>query len=353
MKLALLQAKKNLGNTAENPSVGCIITKNNNVISAACTSFKGRPHAEFNAIKKIKNKFSKCNLYVTLEPCSHFGKTPPCTNIILKKNFNKVFFSISDPDSRSKNRCKKILKVKNIYVEKGILSNKVSKFYRSYIKSKTNSLPFVTCKLAVSKDFFTVDRKNRWITNESSRGRVHLLRSFHDCIITSSNTIISDDSRLTCRINGLEKFSPARIILDSKLQISLNSRLIKESNKYRTIIFYNKANKKKIKLLKKHKTEVYKAPLNINGNLDLKETLLSIKRLGFSRIFLESGIKLTYSFLNDNLVDDLIVFISNKRLGNNGKNNVKKYFKTFLKNKEIFKDKVYLFGDKILTYKIK
>ena len=353
MNLALLQAKKNLGNTHDNPSVGCVITKNNKVISAACTSMNGRPHAEFNAIKKIRGKYKNCNLYVTLEPCSHYGKTPPCTNLILKRNFNKVFFSINDPDDRSYNKCVKILKNKNIIVNKGIISNKINKFYRSYIKYKKSLFPFITCKLAVSKDFFTINNKERWITNEFSRGRVHLMRSNHDCVICSSKTIIDDNPRLTCRINGLERLSPARIIFDRKLKISINTRLIKESIKYRTIIFYNKINSKKIRLLKKHNVEVYKAPLNNKGYLDLKKTLVSIKKLGFSRIFLETGIKLTTSFLEAGLVDDLILFVSNKRLGNNGSSNMKKYFKLFLKNKKMYNEKINLFGDKILTYKIK
>jgi len=353
MRLALAQAQKNLGNTNENPSVGCIIAKKNSVVSIGNTSIKGRPHAEYNAINKSKTNLKDAKLYVTLEPCSHHGKTSPCTKSIINSGIKKVFYSINDPDFRSYKKCAKILKSKKISVKKGFSSQKINSFYKSYIKSKTSLLPFVTCKLAVSKDFYTINKKKKWITNKFSRGRVHIMRSNHDCIMTSIKTIINDDSKLTCRINGLINKSPSRIILDSKLKIPLNSNVVKESINHRTIIFYNKFNKKKIKSLKKLKIELFKIPLDKDDNLDLRDALIKAKKLGFYRIFLESGMKLTISFLQKNLVDDLNLFVSNKRLGKNGKNNIRKQLKLFLKNKRGFIKKVNLFGEKIITYEIK
>ena len=352
MKLALAQANKNLGNTKENPSVGCVITKNNSLISSGYTGINGRPHAEINAIKFSKMSLKNSDLYVTLEPCSHYGITPPCTNSIIKNGIKRVFFSINDPDLRSYNKSANLFKSKKITVYKGVFSKELKLFYRSYIKSKKDFLPFVTCKIAISKDFFTINKKNKWITNKFSRARVHQMRSNHDCIITSSKTIISDNSELTCRINGLKDRSPSRIILDNKLKIPLHSKIIKEADKFRTIIFYNKFNKKKIKQLKDLNIESFKMPLDDENNLDLKKTLIKAKQLGFYRIFLESGKSLTISFLHKNLVDDLKLFISNKNLGKNGMSSVKKNLRLFLRNKKSYKERVNLLGDELITYKI-
>ena len=353
MGLALQQAKRTLGNTKKNPTVGCVIVKNHHVISAGYTSINGRPHAEQNAINFSKTNPKNSKLYVTLEPCSHFGKTPPCVNSIIKNKIKKVFFSIKDPDPRSFNKCSKKLKSKNIVVINGILKDKIKLFYRSYLKSKKKNLPFVTSKLAISKDFYTINRKAKWITNEFSRGRVHLMRATHDCIMTSSKTIIKDNPRLTCRINGLTNMSPARIIFDNRLKIKINSKIIKESKNHHTIIFYNQINKRKIRLLKKLKIKIYKVPLDTEGNLDLKKSLNKAQELGFSRIFLEAGIKLITNFLNKNLVDDLKLFVSDKKLGGNGSGSIRKLFGSFLRNKKKIIEKVNLSGDKLISYKIK
>ena len=353
MGLALKQAHKTLGNTKENPAVGCVITKNNCVISSGYTSINGRPHAEKNAINSSKININNSELYVTLEPCSHHGKTSSCVKSIIKNKIKKVFFSINDPDQRSFSKSSSQFRKKRISVNKGIDSHKINSFYRSYLKSKKNILPFVTCKLAVSKDFFTIDKKNKWITNKLSRGRVHLMRSNHDCIMTSSKTIINDNPRLTCRIDGLKNRSPFRIILDNKLKISLMSNIIKEETNHSTIIFYNKFNKEKIKLLKKSKIKLFRLPVDTDDNLDLQEVLIKAKELGFYRIFLESGIILASNFLYKNLVDDLNLFISNKNLGKNGKCNIKKHLKLFLNNNKGINEKVNLLGEKLVTYKIK
>ena len=353
MRLALLQAQKNLGNTRENPSVGCVIAKNNSVVSVGSTSNNGRPHAEYNAIYHSKINLKDAELYVTLEPCSHYGKTFPCTKSIVDSGIKKVFFSINDPDLRSYDRSTKLLGKKNIKVKKGICKNETNLFYRSYIKSKISLLPFVTCKLAISKDFFTVNKKDKWITNKFSRGRVHLIRSNHDCIMTSCNTVIKDNPFLTCRINGMKNRSPSRIILDRNLRIPLNSNIIKEASIHRTIILYNKVNKNKIKRLKNLRIELLKISLDMDNNLDLHEALIKAKELGFYRIFLESGKKLITSFLYKNLIDDFILFVSDKNLLKNGKNNIKEQLKFFLSRKKAVNEKVNLFGDKLIKYEIK
>jgi len=353
MTLALQQAKRVLGNTKANPSVGCVVIKNGHLIGAGRTSVDGRPHAEQNAFhsSKINNKNSL--LYSTLEPCSHYGKTPPCVNRIIKEKVKKVYFSIKDPDIRSFNKCSKKLRNVGIYVNEGIYKNKIISFYKDYLNIKTNKLPYVTCKIAISKDFYTINKKNRWITNEFSRGRVHLMRSNHDCIISSSQTILNDNPKLTCRINGLKSFSPARVILDNKLKIKVYSNVIKEADRYSTIIFYNKMNKRKIQLLNKLKVKTFKIPLDNKGNLDILRSLYKVKELGFSRVFLESGIKLTSNFLSNNLVNNFVVFTSNNNLKKNGRYSFKSYLKNFLRDKKSKIEKVNLLGDHLTSYELK
>ena len=183
MSLALMEAHKMLGNTKTNPAVGCVVVKNDCVITGASTSRNGRPHAEQNAINLCKKNIRNANLYVTLEPCSHYGKTPPCVHSIVKNKIRSVYFSVKDPDSRSFNKSSAQFKKNNIIVKTGIYSKKIKDFYRSYLKNKRSNLPFVTSKLAISKDYYTSHKKKKWLTNKYSRGRVHLMRSNHDCIL--------------------------------------------------------------------------------------------------------------------------------------------------------------------------
>lgn len=179
------------------------------------------------------------------------------------------------------------------------------------------------------------------------------MRSNHDAIITSSRTIDIDNPYLNCRINGLEETSPSRIILDNYLKIKLNSNVVKYANKYKTIIFYNKKHPKKIKSLKILGIKVYKIPTNKNGDLDLKKSLNKARTLGFYRIFLETGLKLSNSFLKENLVNDLKIFMSNEMLNKNGSGSIKKYFKTTLIRKKKIIEKVNLFDEKLITYILK
>ena len=158
LELAFELAKINLGSTGENPSVGCVIEKDGSIISSGYTSFNGRPHAEFNALKK-KIDFKKTSVYVTLEPCSHYGKTSPCTNIIKKKGIKKVFYCIDDLDKRSRKKSQKILNKNHIYVKKFILKKKALEFYESYQRFKKNKLPLIDAKIALSKDYFTKNKK--------------------------------------------------------------------------------------------------------------------------------------------------------------------------------------------------
>ena len=214
--LAFNLARINLGKTKSNPSVGCVVEKNGSILSSGCTSMNGRPHAENVALNR--GEYKGANIYITLEPCSHYGLSPPCTKLIIKKKISKVFYSIDDLDKRSANKSKKILKKKKISVNSNINLNAAKNFYKSYFLNRKKSIPLIDAKIAVSKDFLTINKsKKKFITNAVSRKRVHLLRTNYNCIISTAKTINEDNSKLNCRIQGLENKSPDIFIIDRNL----------------------------------------------------------------------------------------------------------------------------------------
>ena len=195
-------------------------------------------------MKKCKNNTSKSTIYVTLEPCSHYGKTPPCTNVIIKSKVKKVYYSVEDPDLRSFNNSKKILSSKKISTKSGLMKKETKKLYKKYNYVRKNKMPYIIGKLACSSNFYIL-KNNKLLTNDHSRKISHLLRYQNQGILTSYKTINSDNPKLNCRINGLEKFSPTRLIIDKDLKTNMNSYIIRSSIKYNTIFFYNSFNKKK------------------------------------------------------------------------------------------------------------
>ena len=323
LDLAYQLAEKNLGKTGLNPSVGAIVVKDNSVISSGITSYRGRPHAEFNALSKIKN-CSGATLYTSLEPCAHYGKTPPCTKIISKKKIKNVYFGSYDPDIRSYRKAKSILAKKNINVKK-IESKNYKNFYRSYFINKKLNIPFVSAKIAISNDFLSINYKKKWITNESSRKIVHLLRSRYDCILSTSKSVNSDNSLLNCRIDGLDKFKPDLFIIDLNLKLKKNLLLNKMIKKRKTYIITNKSNLRKINIYKKIG---YKF-IFINALKDKKDFILLFKKiykLGYSRVLLESGLIFLNTMIKNKLINNLYLFKSNRNLKKIGKNNISPNF---------------------------
>jgi len=323
LDLAYQLAEINLGKTGLNPSVGAIVVKNNSVISSGVTSTKGRPHAEFNALSKRKDCVG-ASLYTSLEPCVHYGKTPPCTKIILKKKIKKVYFGSYDPDIRSFKKAKSILSKKGIDVKK-IKSKNYKNFYKSYFINKKLNIPYVSGKIALSNDFFSINYKKRWITNESSRKIVHLLRSRYDCILSTSKTINLDNSLLNCRIDGLDKFKPDLFIIDLNLKLKKNLLLNKIINKRKTYIITKKSNLKRVNVFKK---KGYKFVF-INA-LKNKEDFITLYKkmykLGYSRVLLETGIIFLNTVIKNKLINNLYFFKSDRNLKKIGKNNISPNF---------------------------
>ncbi len=344
LSLAFEQAKINLGSTSKNPSVGCVIERDGSIISSGHTSLNGRPHAEYNALNKRKN-FKNANLYVTLEPCSHYGVTPPCTNIIVKKKIKKVYYSSFDFDIRSKKKSKKILNKRKIIVKESLLQQDGLDFYKSYYLQHSSNLPLINAKIAVSKDYFTKNLKKKRITNLQSERRTHLLRSMHDCIISTSKSINDDDSLLNCRIDGLKNKSPHLFILDRNLKLKKKLKLFNIIKNRKTMLFTCSNNRKKISFLKRKGIKVIQINSLKNKN-DFKKLFLILKKKGYSRIFVESGLTFLNFLIKNKFLNNIYLFKSRnslKKLGANysSSNLIKKITLKNLINVNLFEDNLY------------
>ena len=344
--LAFNLAEINLGKTNKNPSVGCVIVKNNSVISSGTTAYNGRPHAEFNALSKNIN-FKNSNMYVTLEPCTHFGLTPPCTNIIKKKKIKNVYYNFYDPDLRTHKKAEKILN--NVKKNKKF-DIKYKNFYKSYFLNKVNNFPLIDAKIAVSKDFFSINKKNKWITNLRSRQVAHLIRSKYDCIVSTSYSINKDNSLLNCRIEGLNNNKPDLIIIDRHLKLRKKLRLLNSSIRRKIYIFTTSNNKKKISFLKKKKIKIIMIK-KLEDKIDFKNLFKLIMKIGKGRVLIESGLQFLNQLFKYRLINNLYLFKSGKSLYLNGSNNQNINFIKKLKIKN--KINVNLDDDELYEVRIK
>ncbi len=346
LKLAFNLAKVNLGKTGLNPSVGCVVVRNNTVISSGYTSINGRPHAEFNALNSKKD-FKNSDLYVTMEPCSHYGLTPPCTKVIKKKGIKRIYFSFYDIDKKTARKINKVFSKKKIKVYKKF-NKDFKNFYQSYFLHKKNNIPLIDAKIAISRDYFTINKKDKWITNFLSRNRTHLIRSQYDSIMSTSKSINKDNSSLNCRLKGFNNNKPDLIIIDLKLKIKMNLKLFKITQKRKTLIITSTIKSKKIDNLRKKGIKIIYIKTLVTKN-DFKYLFKILKRYGYNRILVESGLIFLNKLLKERLINNLYMFQSFYKLKNFGFNNTSNSFIKRIKlNKKI---NVNLNGDKL--YKIK
>ena len=347
LNLAFNLAEINLGKTQTNPSVGCLVVKDNSVLSSGVTSEKGRPHAEFNAFRK-KINFKNSSMYLTLEPCTHYGLTPPCTKIIKNKKIKNVYYCFHDPDTRTYKKAREILIKDKINTKK--ISQRKNNFYKGYFLNKKKNLPLVDAKIALSRDFFSIDKRSKWITNSRSRLVGHLIRSRYDAIISTSKSINKDNSQLNCRIKGLDNNKPELFIIDRNLHLKKNLKIFKILNKRKTFIITSSNNQKKINFFKQKKFKIIKIK-SLKSKDDFILLFKKIFNLGKSRILIETGMIFLNELLRYNLISDLFLFMSTKKLGRNGYNNtninsLKKY--NFKK-----KENVNLEGECLYKVKVK
>ena len=352
MEIALDLAKSRQGLTGPNPSVGCVIVKNDKIISIGQTSYHGRPHAEFNAIKDSFDDLRGAKMYVTLEPCCHHGLTPPCTDSIIKSEISEVIYAVTDIDKRVRNKSLKILKSKKIIVKKGLLKSRIESFYFPYFFNKKKKLPYVSGKIAISKNNIIYSETQKKITNAYSDRFTHLLRYQNDSLMISYKTLNKDNPRLNCRLKGLENFSPKRIILDNELKSKLNSHIIKTSNNKNTVIFYSKASKSKILKFKRKGIHLIKSKIDKNNRFDIKVILRKLYNYGCRNLLIEGGDKLTNSLIKLKIFNKFYLYKSSKNLSKSSEflkfssQNIlnQKYKKKINLNLNLRKDRITLYS---------
>ncbi len=338
-------ALKNLGKTFPNPSVGCIVSKNNKIISRGVTSSTGRPHAEEIALKKAGKKSKGATMYVTLEPCFHSSQNGSCTDQILRSGIKEVYVSCIDQDPRTKNKSISMLKRNKIKVIVGIQKDKTLSTNNFFFKSLLKKKPFTKVKMAISSDEKIAwgNYKSKWISNSKSREYVHDLRFKSQAILTTSKTILKDNPRFTVRKNNKIIKHLNVVVIDKNLNIPLNIKLLKNLHERRVIIFTSKKNSKSQKL-KQLGCEIIEMKSK-NNKLNLKKIFTHLYKLKISDLLVEAGGILFADLIKNKLVDEIHLFRAPIIVGDNGipviegnslKNIKKKLIETFK-----FKDNLY------------
>lgn len=314
MQLAIELAKKGEGKVNPNPMVGAVIVRDGIVIGEGYHEKYGEGHAEVNAFKSLKEDPSGATMYVTLEPCSHYGKTPPCVDKIVENNIKRVVIGMIDPNPLVAGNGVYKLKKAGIEVKIGVLEDKCKKLNEVFIKYILSKKPFVVLKAAMSLDGKIATRtgESKWISSEKSRLQVHNLRNKISGIMVGVNTVIKDDPELTCRIqNGID---PIRIILDSTLRIPMNSKVLQNKDNKTIIATTKRANMKNIQELLKKDIKVLIIEEK-NGQVNLNALIKKLGELNIDSILLEGGGTLNYSALEENIVDKVMIYISPKIIG--------------------------------------
>ncbi len=315
MRKCIKLAEQGAGKVSPNPLVGCVIFDDDfNIISQGYHEQYGQNHAERNAILNAKHDLKGKNLIVNLEPCSHWGKTPPCADLIIEKGIKRIIVGMIDPNPKVSSKGIEKLKNAGIEVVSGILEEECKKLNKVFIKNQTEQKPYVTIKTATTLDGKIASHSydSKWITDETSRNEVQKLRNFYDAILTSSQTVIKDNPSMTCRLkNGR---NPVRIIIDTHLNTSENSKIYDNNSKI-IIVTSDKTPKAKIK---KFPSYIHFIKCSeINNYIDLNEMMSELYNNGIYSIMVEAGGRLNYSLVKNNLVDGLIQFIAPKIMADN------------------------------------
>ena len=311
-------ALKNLGKTFPNPSVGCIISKNNKIISKGVTSSTGRPHAEEIALKKAGKKSRGATMYVTLEPCFHSSQNGSCSDQILRSGIKEVYVSCIDQDPRTKNKSISKLKRNKIKVIVGIQKEKTLSTNNFFFKSLLKKKPFTKVKMAISSDYKIAwsNYKSKWISNSKSRKYVHNLRSKTQAILTTSKTILKDNPRFTVRKNNkIIKYLNV-VVIDKNLNIPLYAKVLKNLHERRVIIFTSKKNPKSQKL-KQLGCEIVEMKSE-NNKLNLKKICSHLYKLKISDLLVEAGGILFADLIKNKLIDEIHLFKAPIIIGKKG-----------------------------------
>jgi diaminohydroxyphosphoribosylaminopyrimidine deaminase/5-amino-6-(5-phosphoribosylamino)uracil reductase len=317
MRRALNLARLGEGHTAPNPMVGCVVVKDGRIISEGYHERYGEFHAERNALTRCMEDTEGADLYVTLEPCCHHGKTPPCTDIIIEKKIARVFVGSMDSNPLVAGKGVQILREHGIEVETGILEAeclKLNEVFYHYIKEKT---PFVVMKYAMTLDgkIACATGDSKWVTGEAARKQVHEMRNRYKGIMAGIGTVLADDPLLNCRIPG--GVDPIRIICDSKLRIPVDSQIVKTAQEIQTIVVCTQDTLehegKKAQMLNDIGIQIIAA--GAGESVDLKELMVLLGAQGIDSILLEGGGTLNASALKAGIVNKVYAYIAGKLVG--------------------------------------
>ncbi len=317
MKTALNLAEKGRGMTHPNPMVGAVVVKNGKVAGKGYHKGPGQPHAEVEAIKEAANEAAEADLYVTLEPCNHQGRTPPCTEAILEAGIKRVIIAAADPNPGVKGGGGQRLVRAGLAVESGLLQDEARRLNAAYEKYVSTGMPFVTVKSAITADGKVAARggASRWITGEQSRRRAHEMRRQADAVMVGAGTVAADDPELTVRnvrLNGAE--APLRVVVDSKLSIEPESRLARGGEPGVIVAATSGYDRDKAELLEERAVEILVTGEK-DGRVDLQSLLAELGRREVVHLLVEGGPMLIGSLFAEGLVDRLALFIAPKAFG--------------------------------------
>lgn len=321
MAAALRLSRRNLGLTATNPSVACLIVKDGVVLGSAVTAPGGRPHAETQALAEAGAAARGATAYVTLEPCSHHGKTPPCADALIAAGVARVVVSVTDPDIRVAGRGLSMLEAAGIAVETGVLEAEGRAALAAYLTRQTKKRPYMTLKLAVSSDGMLgrLGAGQVAITGPVSRGQVHVLRAETDSILVGIGTALADDPELTCRLPGLEARSPVRIVLDPRLELPVTSKLARTARDVPVLLVAeNDGEADPAFIARRDALESLGVEVVECDPRKLDTLLVALATRGISSLLVEGGARTARSFLDAGLVDRILLFGGAAPLGSDG-----------------------------------
>ncbi len=321
MQLAIREARKGLGRTSPNPGVGAVVVKDHRLIATGYHHQAGTPHAEVHALRAAGEKTRGATIYVTLEPCNHTGRTPPCTQAILASGISRVVVGMLDPNPLVAGGGCKTLAAQGLEVTQGVLVEECRSLNRPFIKQVTTGLPWVIMKAGMSLDgrLALASGQCAWITNEQSRRQVHRLRDRVDAILIGSGTALSDDPALTTRLPGRWGRDPLRVILDTALRLPPTARMLQQASSAATWIFCGPdADAKRAAALIEAGAVIKQVRLDGAGQLDLEAVLCELGRVQLTSVLVEGGSRVHGAFLRAGLVDEVNIFVAPIFIGADG-----------------------------------
>jgi diaminohydroxyphosphoribosylaminopyrimidine deaminase / 5-amino-6-(5-phosphoribosylamino)uracil reductase len=323
MGAALAFGRRNLGMCAPNPSVGALIVRNGVLVGRGATAASGRPHAEFKAIEQAGAEAAGATLYVTLEPCVHGGRGPPCAQAIVAAGIARVVSAIEDPDERMAGRGHRLLREGGVEVIVGIGGREARRDHCGHILRVTQGRPMVTLKLARTADGYAAGDEHDprlAVTGEAANLRVQVMRAMHDAIMVGAGTALDDDPLLTVRLPGAQAVRPLRVVLDTHLRLSPRSRLGVTARDFPTLAIASEAAEPdRAQALEDLGVVVERVASDSDGHIDLASALRALGRRGITRVFSEGGPAVGSALIANALADEAILFTAQKPLGRLGR----------------------------------